>query len=880
MTSTSPAGLSASGPPLPLPPPELPASSTATAATSVLLTSSCDEASAHRLGGKGASLRRLSRAGFVVPAWFVVPADCALDDDTRALIAAASAKLGHRLAVRSSANVEDGVRTSFAGQLDTFLNVAPDDVADAVARCRASIRATRALAYLTHNHIDPNTVATAVVVQSMVDARVAGVCFSANPDGARDEAVVVACAGLGTGVVDGTADTESHIASTSGKARRWRRLPGETTTLLDEPSRDAIVDAGERVHALFGRDVDVEWAIDAAGTLHLLQARPVTTLPEGAVGYFDRSNVGENYPGVTLPLTFSHLVESYEAIFRNTLRRLGVAERALQDHDADFKSLLGHVQGRVAYNTAHWYRLFRLIPGVGLYLSSWEEMLGVSREGDTNGNSGGAAPRVRQAFSVLRTGLKAARHLLMLDVHHRRFLDDVAAALAEVDGHDVEALDEHALIGLYRGLNTRLLNGWEITLLNDGFAFLFSSTARRLLAKTGAAPGVFFGLLADDEHLESIAPLKALLTLAARLRTLPRLRQVCEAGLTASPPAPLTALRQAALRRSDQSGDPAANADERAFVVEVDDFLSRWGDRCADELKFESRTFKNDEVAFARALLSATRADLDVDTVGRRERATRADAEREARRALAGRPLQGVLIRLCVALARRSIRWREASRLRRTQSYAAVRRLFRELGRRFEDAGALDDKDDVFALTTTEVLGFIMGTGADVSLKDVVERRKVAFARHRLAEPRERFRTRGVVGVHPVPSKAAEATTSAEPGVWRGVGCSAGIAEARAIVVRDARGSIGADDVKGRVLIAESTDPGWIFLMAAAAAVVVEKGSMLSHAAIVGRELGIPTVVGIAGATTLFRDEPLLCVDGATGTVRAAAAADTGATKP
>ena len=79
--------------------------------------------------------------------------------------------------------------------------------------------------------------------------------------------------------------------------------------------------------------------------------------------------------------------------------------------------------------------------------------------------------------------------------------------------------------------------------------------------------------------------------------------------------------------------------------------------------------------------------------------------------------------------------------------------------------------------------------------------------------------------------------------------------------------------VKGRVLVAESTDPGWIFLMAAAAAVVVEKGSMLSHAAIVGRELGIPTVVGIAGATHLFADEPMLTVDGATGTVHSAAAA-------
>jgi pyruvate,water dikinase len=76
-----------------------------------------------------------------------------------------------------------------------------------------------------------------------------------------------------------------------------------------------------------------------------------------------------------------------------------------------------------------------------------------------------------------------------------------------------------------------------------------------------------------------------------------------------------------------------------------------------------------------------------------------------------------------------------------------------------------------------------------------------------------------------------------------------------------------AGDVTGKVLVAEMTDPGWVFLMASAAALVVEKGSLLSHTAIIGRELGVPTVVGVEGATELIRSGQLVQVNGQTGDV-------------
>lgn len=807
------------------------------------------------LGGKAAGLMALERLGVHVPGFLVLPSDVEFDLPTAHDVQeAVERELGDRCAVRSSADVEDGTTASYAGQFDTVLNVDVGGVPDAVRQCRASATGPRVLAY-QHQRGLTGTPRVHVVLQQMVNARVAGVCFTSDPSGARGEVVVVAARGLGTGVVDGTADTQTSTQARAGGP--WAHAPGLTGVVTDAEC-DAIAALARRVEQGFGRDVDVEWAIDHEGRLFALQARPITTLPEGGVSYFDRSNVGENYPGLTLPLTFSHLKESYEHVFRNVLLRFGVRRRTLQREDAALQSLLGYVSGRVAYNTAEWYRLFRFIPGVEPYLATWREMLGVDA-------AGGDGSRTRwNVLGVCETALRTLWLLLHVDAHHRTFLRAFDAAYAAYrtttapdatngDATDRGHVSEHTLIGLYRGLNAQLLDGWEITLANDAFAFMFSSAAKRLLAQAGVDDGVFFGLLADDPNLESVAPLKALLDLGARLATL----EDASADLRAV---------AAGVRRHWRSAGPSS-PERRSFDVDVDAYLAAYGDRCADELKLESRTFRDDPRAFARALLAAADSGRVVADVAARERATHQAAQAQARAGLRGRPLLSLGVWLCTRLARRSIRWREASRLRRTRAYGAVRHIFVTLGERLAAAAAIDDARDVFFLTTHEVLAFINGTAVDDDLRAVVERRRAAHAAYALRAPREKFRAKGMVGAHPVPSQRSAAASAPGDGVWRGVGCAAGIARGAVVVVTD---PMSAPDVRGRVLVAATTDPGWIFLMAAAAGVIVERGSMLSHAAIVGRELGIPTVVGIAGATTAFADGVVVDVDGGRGEVRLA----------
>ncbi|UXN73243.1 PEP-utilizing enzyme [Devosia sp. A8/3-2] len=185
------------------------------------------------------------------------------------------------------------------------------------------------------------------------------------------------------------------------------------------------------------------------------------------------------------------------------------------------------------------------------------------------------------------------------------------------------------------------------------------------------------------------------------------------------------------------------------------------------------------------------------------------------------------------------------------------------MGRQFQAQGLLEQNDDVFFLTISEVLGAIEGFAVDQDLMALVRMRKAEMeAAARRADPGERILVRGgsVAGLQS--RLVAEARPVDLALERKGTGCSAGKITAVARVVRDPRKQ-GLQ--RGEILVARHTDPGWIAIFSNAAAIVVERGSLLSHSAIVARELGIPCVVGLKGAMDWIEDGETIEVDGATG---------------
>jgi pyruvate,water dikinase len=192
-----------------------------------------------------------------------------------------------------------------------------------------------------------------------------------------------------------------------------------------------------------------------------------------------------------------------------------------------------------------------------------------------------------------------------------------------------------------------------------------------------------------------------------------------------------------------------------------------------------------------------------------------------------------------------------------------MRRIFTTLGAQMHTAGVLDDPRDIFHLTVDEAFGWVRGTTVTTNLRGLAALRMEEYAGWaQAAAPADRFRTWG-----PVWDKNAFLPTVAPkpPGEGlSGLPACPGVVEATVRRIEDPRGE---PPLQGEVLVAYRTDPGWVPLFPNAVAILVERGSLLSHSAVVAREMGIPTVVGIAGLMDALRSGDRVRVDAGAGTV-------------
>ncbi|MGH3449567.1 MAG: PEP/pyruvate-binding domain-containing protein, partial [Haloechinothrix sp.] len=266
------------------------------------------------VGSKAANLAAAAVNGFPVPPGFVVPVGVDVDEPE---VRTAVNLLGGPVAVRSSALAEDLAEASYAGLYESFLNVSSEDVPNAIRRCRDSGGSTRVSAYQTPRA----ETGVAVLVQRMVPAAAAGVAFTANPvTGARDEIIVTAVSGLGEPLVAGEAVGEEWLIR-DGRSR----LP-RPADVLDPQQALAIADLARRAADLFGQPQDIEWAI-VEGSLSLLQARPMTALPEpvtwtppGRGLWVSNFRIGEWLPDPVTPLFGDWLLPLLDEGFRQGMQ--------------------------------------------------------------------------------------------------------------------------------------------------------------------------------------------------------------------------------------------------------------------------------------------------------------------------------------------------------------------------------------------------------------------------------------------------------------------------------------------------------------------------------------------------------------------------------
>lgn len=720
--------------------------------------------------------------------------------------------------VRSSASEEDSKERSFAGLFQTFLYVKREDVCARIQEVLDSAKKADALPY------GSSSVKMHVIIQEMVEADISGILFTANPQGLLNESVMVLGAGSGELVVEDKVDTTTYYYHLTDKTYYYEQAG--TAPILTDKQIDTLITFSKQIKALFKMECDIEFAIKDE-QIYFLQVRPVTTLSkQESLIILDNSNIVESYPGITLPLTQSFIRTAYYQVFKNLLLHLTGEPRTVQQIDDTLQHMVDMANGRVYYRISNWYDVLLFLPFYRRIIPVWQEMMGVRDKTISSGMQHKISflTRVKVTISFFRFLITCPKKMRQLD----RYFAEIISHFASQNTHTEDNL---ALLSHYHSLLEMTVKRWDITLVNDMYAFLFTGLLKAYLKikKIPDYENVAKQAISGISQLESLAPVKELSHLVACVMQEGRVLELQKL-------------------QSNQDYQKYIEETKDTFTKQLELYIEKYGDRNIEELKLESKTFRTDPILLIRHLLSCV------------EHASNIQASARDRTYVPSKKLTG----LSAFFAKRAalgISNREKSRLHRSRLYGMMRTLVLQIGSNLQTQGRIAHREDIFWLDCEEIEQAAKDSSVD--LETIIARRKEDYQGYSALPAYSRLVFSGkIFDKHP--QKATTQHFHHKNGIYFGTACSQGNVKGEVLLVTKPSLSL---DTQDKILVTKMTDPGWVFLIASAKGIVAEKGSLLSHTAIISRELGRPSIVGIPHITEILKDGDIVEVDGDTGTL-------------
>jgi pyruvate,water dikinase len=875
---------------------------------------------ANEAGHKASTLSRIGRLGLTVPPAFAITTaafntfiafseiagpmallrrelDCAsgsvsrIAEEIRALVMSSALPTALRdelltcratllppgpLAVRSSAVGEDSAAASFAGQLDSFLGVQTDEALErAVLGCWGSYWSARAVAYQRARGI--RLAGMGVIVQMLVPSVVSGVLFTRSPEPTHrnDLMLVECCSGHGDRLAAGAIDPERLVIARSGPSWWWLGTPH---SLLGDAQVAMLRRAALTLESAFRAPQDIEWTMDADGQLHVIQSRPITVEP--AVGrwakapratagadarpiVWSNANINENFPGPVTPLLYSIAAAGYAHYFANLARAFGITRHRVRGMEYPLRHIVGVHCARLYYHLDNIHAVLRMAPGGEWLIDAFNRFVGTESVGGASCHAGAWGSDHRNRFSRLLElavmGGKVTWQYLFLTRRVERFERTVAAFAAKTHPDELARRSLSQLLAEFLGFLDIRCHRWTDAALADAGSMVSYGMLRRALATHFPEPeeaALPTTLLKGFRDIVSAQPALRLWDLSCRLRAdhaLERLLadQSCEKVLARIETDPVFA----ELRR------------------ELHDFLESWGFRCSGELMLTVPSFQERPAA----LLDLVRAYLDATGETPPERLARQEAERreETSRVLGilrrrrllrllPWPTAATLVSLLLRWTHTSVALRERARLQQSLLYSRCRRIVLAIGDRLAARGVLGAGDDVFFLTIEELDALVSGHAMFPDhVRALVALRRQAHADLGALTPPDTVLLAEGDYLSSIAAEPIDLTVPRDG--LAGVSACGGRVEGRAAVLDTLADA--ATLQAGDILVTRQTDPGWAPVFLLIRGLVLERGGMLSHGAIIAREYGIPSVVGVPHATQRIAHGSRVSVDGDRGRV-------------
>ena len=858
--------------------------------------SEIDDADLPRVGGKALNLGKLTKAGFSVPNGFCVTTDAYRlsvqglseqnDGSIRdielmpkliAEIRTAREKLQTTtFAVRSSATAEDLAEASFAGQQDTFLNVSSDELLDALKACWASLWSERAIAYRQTQKIADKGLAMAVVIQEMCEADVSGVLFTVAPFN-ENASIIESNWGLGESVVSGAITPDSfQVSRETGEilersiATKCEMVTAAGVSEVPSTQQDApsltdiqlteLTQLGMRVETHYGQPMDIEWAL-ANGQFVLLQSRYITTSPESTT-HLERAysipevdneisvekirqeeiqilkaraegheivwchhNLAEVLPA-PLPMTWEIMKK-----FMSGAGGLGKAYRDLGFYPSErvnTEGVLDLICGRIYVNLNREAELhfdgFPFAQDFNALKQNPQEAMYAQAQTDIT--------RSNASF-----WLKLPLHIIRMsraEMRLRKYRSDFARLLTEevfpTFQEGVEAERDISYSDLTAVELVTKFEEWRAKTLDD---FAPKALIATLLAG--------FSLQRLEAALQKCCSDTEVKALANRLI----------GGMSGSLTVETTASQVSHPRLASKLWEVATGD------MPLTDFLKDYGHRAVDEFELAQPRWREDTTYIEQIVASfqqsglqtpPTESTFPTDDGAKQQIEQRESAEKELATRLENKTGLRKQIESELDFTRTYMPFRETSKFYLMLGYEQIRRALLELDRRYQLDGG------IFYLVPDELRQLVNGE----AFTDAITARKTK------RELMLQIEVPDVIFSDALDQMGASTPLEAVD-LLTGVGVSAGVATGQARVLLTPADVRPSD--RNYILVCPSTDPAWTPLFLQAAGLVMERGGILSHGAVVAREYGVPAVANIPNATRRIADGQMLRVDGNQGTL-------------
>jgi rifampicin phosphotransferase len=543
---------------------------------------------------------------------------------------------------------------------------------------------------------------------------------------------------------------------------------------------------------------------------------------------YDNSNLAESYSGVTTPLTASFAQYIYQEVYKNFCQMMGVNKKTIKANSDMFPEMVVYIGGRMYYDLTNWYRLVSFLPGYSFNKGFFEQMLGVGKEGTFE-------KKVSNSFllrwfyyfpKTLWQMIKIAISFLFMKFHVKKFCSNFDYIYAYYNSKDLSQEDEDTLKDIFNQITNKLVVHWKVPIANDFAVMISTGIVHKLFKKWLPNKDSYtFLYVGSTLPLISLDPGLVIMKLVEAVKNDKKIFALFNSNKI---PKEILAI----LKKQYKTDET---------VIRIFDYIKKYGDRMPGELKLESKCLKESPEIFIQIIVNAIKNNLPFLNKNI-QRASIDDSE-------IGVFKRGVL-QFFLRWAKKSIQMREETRFKRTLIFGFARKIFIELGKKYSKRNFIDNDDDIFYLTLGEILG---KTTIEVGhFRPVIQERKNSLVLWKSFELPRRIETELTI-VELEKSCKERKNDKIVNKTMKGMIVSIGKEDklsGEALVMKEFNPAANFND---KIIITTHTDPGWSLVFPFMRGLVVERGGMLSHAAIIARELGIPCIVGVENGTNIIK---------------------------